>query len=156
LIKNTIKQGDIQSDIYDALCDNNLDGLKNIIYSFFASIPNDWYRKNSISDYEGYYASIFYSYFASLGLDVIPEDATNHGKIDMTLKFNEKIYIFEFKVTELVKDKNSALQQIRDKRYYEKYSDNKDIYLIGIEFSKEDRNITSYEWEAVGGRRQEE
>ncbi len=127
----------------------NLDALKIIFHTFFSSIPNDWYRKNSISDYEGYYASIFYSYFASLGLDVIPEDTTNHGKIDMTLKFDSNIYIFEFKVVELVKDKNSALQQIKDKKYYEKYLDSKGIYLIGVEFSKEDRNITGFEWEKV-------
>ncbi len=149
LSKASHVQGSIQSDLYGALQNNDLDKLKNIIYSFFASIPNDWYRKNSISDYEGYYASIFYSYFASLGLDVIPEDTTNHGKIDMTLKFEGIIYIFEFKVIELVIDKNSALQQIKDKKYYEKYSDYKDIYLIGIEFSKEDRNIVAFEWEKV-------
>jgi len=149
LSKATHVQGNIQSDLDDVLQNNDLDKLKNIIYSFFASIPNDWYRKNSMSDYEGYYASIFYSYFASLGLDVIPEDATNHGKIDMTLKFKGIIYIFEFKVVELVKDKNSALQQIKDKKYYQKYSDYKDIYLIGIEFSKKDRNITGYEWEKL-------
>ncbi len=115
----------------------------------FASIPYDWYRKNNIADYEGYYASIFYCYFTSLGLDVTPEDTTNHGRIDMTLKFENVIYIFEFKVTELVKDKNSALQQIKAKKYYEKYSDVKDIWLVGIEFSKEDRNIAAYEWEKV-------
>jgi len=67
----------------------------------------------------------------------------------MTLKFEGVIYIFEFKVTELVRDKNSALQQIKDKKYYEKYSDCKTIYLIGIEFSKEDKNITAYEWEKM-------
>jgi hypothetical protein len=147
--KDAVAKQNIQSNLYDILLENDLDGLKNIVFSFFASIPNDWYRKNRIAEYEGYYASVFYSYFASLGLDVTPEDATNHGKIDMTLQFNNFIYIFEFKVIELVKDDNSALQQINDKRYHEKYSDHKDIYLIGIEFSKKDRNITRYEWEKV-------
>jgi len=143
-----VKQNN-QSSLYDILLDNDLDGLKNIIFSFFASIPNDWYRKNRLSEYEGYYASVFYSYFASLGLDVTPEDTTNHGKIDMTLKFNDFIYIFEFKVIELVKDQNVAIQQIKEKKYYEKYLDQKNIYLIGIEFSKKDRNIMRYEWEKI-------
>ena len=31
------------------------------------------------SNYEGYYASVFYSYFAALGLDVTVEDSTSHG-----------------------------------------------------------------------------
>ena len=149
LSQNAVKKQEIQGNLYDALLKNNIARMKDIFYSFFASIPHDWHRKNSIANYEGYYASIFYSYFASLGLDVTPEDTTNHGKIDMTLKFEGVIYIFEFKVTELVKDNNSALQQIKDRKYYQKYSDVKDIYQIGIEFSKEERNITAYEWEKV-------
>ncbi len=149
LSKATQAQGNIQSDLYDALQHNNLNQVKDIVYAFFASIPNDWYRKNNISDYEGYYASIFYCYFASLGLDVTAEDTTNHGRIDMTLKFNGNIYIFEFKVVELVKDNNSALQQIKDKKYHEKYSDHQTIYLIGIEFAKDERNIVRFEWELV-------
>ncbi len=149
LTKTVPLQGNIQGDIHDALLENNLEHFQNIFHSFFASIPNDWYRKNSISNYEGYYASIFYCYFASLGLDVIPEDTTNHGKIDMTLKYNDKVYIFEFKVTELVQDANSALQQIKEKKYYEKYQNSGDVYLIGVEFSKETRNITRYEWEKI-------
>jgi hypothetical protein len=138
-----------QSDLFEALLKNNINRLQTIFQSFFASIPNDWYRKNSIANYEGYYASIFYCYFTSIGLDIIPEDTTNHGKIDMTLKFNDAIYIFEFKVTELVQDKNSALEQIKNKKYYEKYQNVRDVYLIGIEFSKENRNISCYEWEKI-------
>ncbi len=149
LSQDAITKQTIQGNLYDVLLKNDIKKMKGIFHSFFASIPHDWYRKNNIADYEGYYASIFYSYFASLGLDVTPEDTTNKGKIDMTLKFEGVIYIFEFKVTELVKDTNSALQQIKDKKYYEKYSDYKAIYLVGIEFSKEDKNITAYEWEKM-------
>ena len=149
LSQNVVTRHKIQRNLYDALLKSDIEKMKDIFHSFFASIPHDWYRKNNIADYEGYYASIFYSYFASLGLDVTPEDTTDHGKIDMTLKFEEIIYIFEFKVTELVKDKNSALQQIKAKKYYEKYSDSNVTYMIGIEFSKEEKNITAYEWEKL-------
>ncbi len=45
-------------------------GLKDLFHAFFASIPNDWYRNNPIARYEGYYASVFYSYFAAVGLDI--------------------------------------------------------------------------------------
>jgi len=31
-------------------------------------------------------------------MDVIPEDATDKGRIDMTALFNNQVYIFEFKV----------------------------------------------------------
>jgi hypothetical protein len=47
---------------------NDFDGLKQLFHGFFASIPHQWYTNNDIQSYEGYYASVFYSYFASLGL----------------------------------------------------------------------------------------
>jgi len=90
---------------------------------------------------------VFYSYFAALGLEVIVEDCTNHGRLDMTLKFNEQVYLFEFKVVELAPD-YKALQQIKDKRYADKYRAlNQPIHLIGVEFSKQDRNIVGFEVE---------
>ncbi|PWR00616.1 ATP-binding protein [Leucothrix pacifica] len=126
---------------------NNLDELELLFHAFFASIPNQWYTKNTIAHYEGYYASVFYSYFAALGLDVTVEDSTNHGRLDMTLKFNDQVYLFEFKVVELVPD-GKALQQIKDKQYADKYRGlNQPVYMIGVEFSKESRNIVGFEVE---------
>ncbi len=90
---------------------------------------------------------MFYSYFAALGLDVTVEDNTNLGRIDMTLKFNGQIYIFEFKVVELVPE-GKALQQIKDKGYMEKYrAAAVPTYLIGVEFSRDGRNIVGFEVE---------
>ena len=124
-----------------------LDKLEALFHAFFASIPHQWYTNNQIADYEGYYASVFYSYFAALGLDVIVEESTNHGRLDMTLKFNSEVYLFEFKVVQLTPG-GSALQQIKDKRYADKYRGlNQPIHLIGVEFSKVDRNIVGFEVE---------
>ena len=134
-----------QSDVLDALMDNDFLKLKKTFHTFFASIPHAWYRKNQISRYEGYYASIVYCYFASLGLDVQPEDPTNHGQIDLAIRFEDRIYLLEFKVVELAGN-GSALKQIKEKKYHEKYA-GRDIYLVGIEFSHEDRNIVNFEWE---------
>ena len=57
----------------------------------------------------------------------------------------------EFKVNDECKDgENVALKQIKDKKYYEKYkNDGKEIYLIGIEFSKKDKNICKFNWEIL-------
>ncbi len=149
----------VQKSITHFLRNDDFPSLKEIIHSFFASIPHDWYRKNLIANYEAYYASIFYCYFASLGLDVRPEDPTNHGQVDMTVFFENKIFVFEFKVIELTKA-GSALSQIKEKKYYEKYLDHsmgndlkhspqnkRKIFLVGVEFSREDRNIIQLEWE---------
>lgn len=70
---------------------NDMEGLRTLIAAFFSSIPHDWYRSNPIAQYEGYYASVFYAYFASLGLDITLEDTSNQGRLDMAVQFNEHI-----------------------------------------------------------------
>lgn len=126
---------------------NNFSGLQQLFASFFASIPHDWYRNNPIAQYEGYYASVFYSHFAALGLDIVVEDTTHHGRIDMAVIFNAHIYLFEFKVVELVPE-GHALEQLKEKGYGEKYkSRNEPIYLVGVEFSKDNRSVVGFEVE---------
>ena len=135
--------------LYQLLLSNDFDGLKALFQRFFSSIPYNWYTNNDIQRYEGYYASVFYSYFASLGLDVTLEDTTNLGRIDMTLLFNEQVYIFEFKVVEIVPE-GKAIEQIKDKAYADKFkSQGKSIHLIGVEFSKESRNIVAFDVESA-------
>ena len=147
MVKNPSEQVTQSGRLYKALLINDFEALKTIFHSFFASIPHHWYTNNDIQAFEGFYASVFYSYFAALGLEVIVEDCSNHGRLDMTLKFNEQVYLFEFKVVELAPD-GKALQQIKDKRYAEKYRAlNQPIHLIGVEFSKLDRNIVGFEVE---------
>ena len=43
-----------------------------------------------------------------------------------------------------------ALEQIKARRYYEKYLNSGDtVYLIGVEFSREQRNVVGFEWEEM-------
>ena len=98
----------------------------------FASIAADNYRKNDIARFEGYYASVVYSFFAGMGLNVIPEDVGNIGRIDLTLQLSDKTYIIEFKVVKRKSKTNSALQQIIQRGYATKYSGA--VYQIGIEY----------------------
>ncbi|WP_020393769.1 ATP-binding protein [Thiolinea disciformis] len=144
LVKDASKQVVNSAQLYRLLLVNNFDGLRQLFHSFYASIPYNWYSSNDIQNYEGYYASVFYSYFAALGLDVIIEDASNHGRLDMALRFNGQVYLFEFKAVD-EKPTGAALQQIHDKRYADKYRAlNQPIHLIGVEFSKQDRNIVGF------------
>ena len=151
LLKKLCKTGTNQDkhklSLMHALEKNDLDRLRDIFHAFFASIPGDWYRKNSISQYEGYYCSVVYCYFTALGLDVRPEESTNHGQLDMTVLYNNCAYIIEFKVNELIQP-GRALDQIKEKKYYEKYA-GLETYLIGVEFSADDRNISRFEWEKM-------
>ena len=128
-----------------SLANGNMEEFKETLVSLYASIPYNSYVKNNISSFEGYYASVFYVYIASLGLKIIAEDVTNRGRIDFTVFVKDKIYIFEFKV----KDED-PLFQIKKKRYYEKYlKENKEIILVGINFDEEERNIKKFVWEGV-------
>ena len=137
-------------ELLQCLRANDFARLQALFTAFFASIPNDWYRSNRIAHYEGYYASVFYSHFAALGLDIRLEDVTNQGRIDMSVLFNGHIYLFEFKVVELV-PQGRALQQIKDRGYAEKYrARGEPIHLIGVEFSKEQRSVVGFEVETLG------
>ncbi|MEA3513118.1 MAG: ATP-binding protein [Campylobacterota bacterium] len=145
--------------IYDALEDGKLDDLETSLFTMFESIPYNNFVNNEIQNYEGYYASVIYVYFQSLGIEIIGEDVTNKGRIDLTLKLTNFIYIVEFKVEKKTSDKksavefsniNSSLQQIKDKQYQNKYmSEDKDIFLVGINFDKNERNISKFGWEKV-------
>lgn len=140
-----------QDRIYSALEEANLDSLRESLEILFTSIPYNNYTNNKIYEYEGFYASIIYSYLASLGLDIVAEDVTNRNRIDLSIKLDDNIFIFEFKVVDKNSDINSALKQIRDKNYAKKYKD-KNPYLLGIEFCKSEKNICNFEWERVDSK----
>ena len=83
-----------------------------------------------------YYQTVFYLIFSLIGLKVEAEVKTNKGRIDAVI-IDKDIYIFEFKFDG---DKDQALNQIKDKKYFEKYQGKgKKIYLFGVEFA--DRNV---------------
>ncbi|QIL45275.1 ATP-binding protein [Acidovorax sp. HDW3] len=133
------------SRLYDLLVAADVPGMKDLFHAFFATIPHDWYRNNPIAQYEGYWASIFYSYFASLGLDIVLEDVTNQGRIDMAVRFGGHVYLFEFKVVELVPE-GKALAQLQARNYADKYrARGEPIHLVGVEFSRESRNIVAFD-----------
>ncbi len=132
-------------DILYILKDAKIDKLKEKLESLFASIPYNNYVKNNISNFEGYYASVVYAYFASTGVKIVAEDVSSRGRLDMSIFMGDNIYCIEFKV-----DSKGALEQIKQKEYHKKYmSEGKDIYLVGIEFDSEEKNITNFEWKKI-------
>ena len=135
------------AQLYDLLLANDFAGLERLFQGFYASIPYEWYTNNDIANYEGYYASVFYSYFAGLGLDVAVEDSSSHGRLDMAVRFNDNVYLFEFKVVEMTPE-GAAMAQLKEKRYADKYRGlGQPIYLVAVEFSKDARNLAAFEVE---------
>ncbi len=155
--------------LYDLLLANDFAGLETLFRALFASIPYEWHTKNEIARYEGYYASVFYSCFAALGLDVTVEDSSSHGRLDMAIRFNDSVYLFEFKVVEAPHGERRgearaaadaipegeappgrAMAQLKQKRYADKYRHlGQPIHLIGVELDRDSRNVASREVELV-------
>ena len=139
-----------RKSLYRLLLANDFAGLGQLLAAFHDSIPGDWYRNNPIAQYEGYHASVFYAYFASLGLDLTPEESSNAGRLDLTLRFNGQIYLIEFKVVELAPE-GRALQQIKDRGYADKHRGvGQPLHLIGVEFSREQRKLVGFAVETQG------
>ena len=143
------QQAERRARLYDLLLANDFAGLESLFRAFFASIPYEWYTNNDIASYEGYYASVFYSYFAAMEADVTVEDSSTHGRLDMAVRFNDNVYLFEFKVVEMA-PKGAAMAQLKERRYADKYRDlGRPIHLIAVEFSSEARNLAAFEVERV-------
>ena len=131
-----------------ALYRGNLELFRDGLLRLFASIPYQNYANSIIQHYEGYYASVVYAYLASLGFQIIAEDTTSKGRVDMAIILPDKVYVIEFKVNT---EPGSALKQIKQKGYHEKYlSDMKKVFLVGIGFDAEEKNIVEFEWCAEG------
>ncbi len=157
-----------RSHMLEALLTQDFVGLKASIERLFASIPHDWYRKaaavgesssltdgevlpygystaNKLANFEGHYASVFYSQLAALGLNTQPEDVTHKGRIDLSLRLKHCVYLFEFKVIDGPPD-GSALQQLIERDYAAKYREpGVEIVLVGIEFDRNARNVVGFE-----------
>ena len=147
LVRDATRQRANSTQLYRLLEANDFAGLETLFHAFFASIPYEWYSNNDIARYEGYYARVFYSYFAGLGLDITVEDSSSHGRLDMAVLFNSHVYLFEFKVVELA-SAGTALAQLQERRYADKYRAlEQPIYLIGVEFSKDERNVAAFDVE---------
>ncbi|MCL2849238.1 MAG: PD-(D/E)XK nuclease domain-containing protein [Micrococcales bacterium] len=133
----------------DLLAAADFSGIKTLFTSHSASIPHDWFRHNKIARAEGYYASVFYTFFASFGLDTIPEDTSSNGRLDMAVRLPDAVWLFEFKMVDDEPD-GSALQQVKDRGYADKYrADNVPIHLVGIEFSRNQRTIVSFDTQTI-------
>ena len=123
----------------DTLRDHDFDGFFDTLRVFFADIPYDLHIPK-----EKYYQTVFYLIFSLIGLKVEAEVRTNKGRIDAVI-MDRDVHIFEFKFGG---DKDRALSQIKEKKYFEKYQGaGKKIYLVGVDFV--DRNVGEWVVEKI-------
>jgi hypothetical protein len=141
-ISADLKSG--QGDLFNALSTGNLASFEQHIRSLFAGIPWRNFTNNDLANFEGYYASVLYAFFASLNAQIIPEDITNRGQADITILLGNHIYVMEIKVVDhLPGGNNQALQQIVQRNYAEKYRnrEGKTVHEVGLVFNKTERNL---------------
>ena len=131
-----------------ALRSQDMEQVKALFQSLFSSIPNEWYTKNNMDAYEGYYASVVYAFVASLGFYIKPEPSSSHGRADLIIDTKQVVYVLEFKVVELEGDGVKAIHQIKDKGYHKQYVQaGREVVLVGMDFSKAERNLVGFERE---------
>ena len=104
---------------------------------FFANMPYELSNNN-----EKHYQAIFYIVFNLMGQYADAEVRSAKGRADAVVKTKDIIYVFEFKLNGTAEE---AIQQIDDKGYLIPYQlDDRKLVKIGVEFSKEERNLNRY------------
>ena len=125
----------------------DFEGVEMLVRGLFAGIPFEWHTRNEIARYEGYYASVFYAWLAAVGLDVAVEDSGAAGRADLAVRLDGNVFLFEFKVVEQAPG-GAALAQLKAKGYADKYRHRaREVHLIGVEFSRQERNVVAFETE---------
>ena len=129
-VKKSLYNGDIKEFI-------------SLLNSIIKSIPYLIYKEKFN---EGYFHSFFHVALTLIGMRPLSEVATSDGRIDMVIECPKAIYIMEFKYSPNDKDlSNDALDQIKDKKYYQPYIiQQKTIVGIGYSFGEKSRQITDY------------
>ncbi|MBC7473291.1 MAG: ATP-binding protein [Candidatus Sericytochromatia bacterium] len=130
------------NSLFKALNKNDLDGFFKFIFDIFTHIPNEIF----MSDKERYYQTIIYLILTLIGVRIKVEIQTNIGRIDAVIETRDNIYIIEFKMNSVIQ----ALNQINDNKYYESYLlSPKNIYLVGVSFDSNIRNIKDWHFEKL-------
>jgi hypothetical protein len=129
--------------IEKALKVKDFDVIKDQLNILFASLPYDFMNKEK----EVIFHAIIHLTFTLMGSFVMSEVHTHKGRCDALAIIDDAIFCFEFK---LGKSAQEALQQISDKGYLNAYKNQgKQLYAIGVNYSKKTKEIDDFEWEVV-------
>ena len=134
-------------ELDEILASGDATALVRCVSGFLAGIPYPWSGKTGPAKYEGYWASVFYSWLAALGYEIRVEEATHRGRIDLVLLHPYRIWLFEFKVAASA---GEALAQIRQNGYADKFrAHGLPMVWVGLRFSPEEKNVVEFQAESV-------
>ncbi len=132
-----------------AFLGRDFDKVCEVFNQLVSGIPHDWFRRNPLAQYEGYWASVFYMALKGTGLPSWGEDTTSTGQIDMVVELKDAYVLLEFKIGK-EGDEMQAIEQMKAKGYVRKYvSKGKEVILLGLVFDKDSRSLVGCRWEAV-------
>jgi hypothetical protein len=95
--------------------------------------------------WEGYFQTIIYLITSYMDMTVQSEVTKHKGRLDLIAQADDFIYLMEFKLDGASTD---AIEQIKNREYAAAYANfNKKVFLVGVNFSKEERNVESWEAE---------
>jgi len=118
--------------------EGNIEQFLGRLKSLFASAPYDSVK----GDRENHFQNMMWVVFKMMGFYSHTEYHTSNGRIDLLLETPQYRYIMEFKLDGTVEE---ALRQIKAKDYPMPFQqDDKQTYLIGVNFSKETRTIDKW------------
>lgn len=133
------------TNIYNFVMDlrrDDINAFMQRLASFFAGYNYDLIPR---CDLERHYQNVIFTVCRLLGLRVEAEYRTSAGRIDMLLATKTSVFIFEFKLN-VSADK--AIQQIKRKDYAVQFAtDQRHIYVIGVNFSSAIRGIEDWKVE---------
>jgi len=145
----TIHKYKYEETIYDSLMNADMPLLEKTIKRLFAGIPYRNFTNNDLLDFEGYYASVLYAFFAAINCEVVPEDISIHGQADMTIKLGNNVFVMEIKLgKDNESDFNEALKQIQTIDYAAKYTGipGTGVYELGLIFDPDKRALIRFDW----------
>ncbi len=129
------------AEILEALDDNNLDRVIQVINDLVQAVPD----QNYIKDQEKFFHAIIHLIFTMIGTDVRSEVHTPIGRMDTIIVMPQRIFLFEFKLNETAKD---AIQCIKDRNYAASLRHrNKPITGVGVVFSTQTKGVTDWDRE---------
>lgn len=120
-----------------SLREGDIEGFMERLQSFLSACPYELEPEQ-----ERHFQSVMYILTTLCGYHVEIESHTNKGRMDMTIKTKDYIYIFEFKFN---KSAEEALRQIDEKGYAERFrGDGRSVVKVGVNYSTACRNIDKW------------
>ncbi len=130
----------IYANLKRALDKGDLEKVIAQVNLLFSTIPYQLFDAKR----EGFFHAVLHLTFQGLGLLTQSEVSTAKGRVDTVVHSKSGIYVMEFKLDESAE---SALAQIRDKRYGSPYLEQgQPVTALGVSFSSETKEVA--EWKA--------